>query len=61
MGGGGANISGELLTQDVDKDVVQMEGEQRIFKPLEVVPHCPQDVPLKAGVHLLLAVAAIRP
>lgn len=59
--GVGGNISGERLTQDVDKDVVQVEGEQRIFKPLEVVPHCPQDVPLKAGVQLLLAVAAIRP
>lgn len=57
----GTNINAEALTQDVDKDFVQVEGEQRFFKSLEVIAHCPQDVPLKARVQLLPAVTAIRP
>lgn len=50
-----------VLTEDVDKDFVQVERQQRFFEPLEVVPHRPEDVPLKAGVQLLPAVTAIRP
>lgn len=50
-----------VLTEDVDKDFVQVERQQRFFESLEVVPHCPEDVPLKAGVQLLPAVTAIRP
>lgn len=50
-----------VLTEDVDKDFVQVERQQRFFESLEVVPHCPEDVPLKTGVQLLPAVTAIRP
>lgn len=50
-----------ILTEDVDEDFVQVERQQRFFESLEVVSHCSEDVPLKAGVHLLPAVTTAGP
>lgn len=47
-------------TQDVDKELVQLVGEERLWKAVEMVRHRFENVPLKSWIRRLLAVV-LRP
>lgn len=49
------------LTENVDKDFIQMESQQGFLKSLKVVAYCFENVPLETRVHWLLALIAIWP
>lgn len=49
------------LTENIDKDFIQMESQQGLLKSLKVVAYCSENVPLETRVHWLLALIAIWP